>query len=76
MPSSPVTSVRVPCIDGLVIDTVTPGMTAPLVSVILPLIAPVVVLTVWPIAPAATPNSQRDNENGDPPLQPPHGPPP
>src|SRR5690348_16397632 len=48
MPSEPVTSVRVPCIDGLVIVTVTPGITAPLASVILPLIAPVVVLTVCP----------------------------
>src|SRR5580765_7861225 len=63
-PSAPVTSVRVPCIEGLVIDTVTPGMTAPLVSVILPLIAPVVVLTVWPIAPAATPNSSATTSTG------------
>src|SRR4249919_3626516 len=63
-PSAPVTSVRVPCIEGLVIDTVTPGMTAPLVSVILPLIAPVVVLTVWPIAPAATPNSSATTRTG------------
>ena len=46
MPSGPVVSVRVPCIDGLVIDTDTPGKTAPLLSVIFPLIAPVVVLTV------------------------------
>src|SRR5580765_4264653 len=63
-PSAPVTSVRVPCIEGLVIDTVTPGMTALLVSVILPLMAPVVVLTVWPIAPAATPNSSATTRTG------------
>src|SRR5580765_6887008 len=63
-PSAPVTSVRVPCIEGLVIDTVTPGMTALLVSVILPLMAPVVVLTVWPIAPAATPNSSATMRTG------------
>ena len=38
-------SVRVPCMDGLLIETVTPGMIAPLVSVIFPLMAPVVVAT-------------------------------
>jgi hypothetical protein len=50
--------------DGLVMETVTPGMTPPLVSVILPLIAPVVVLTVWPIAPAATPNASTKTRTG------------
>ena len=40
------TSVRVPCMDGLVMETVTPGSTAPVVSVTFPLMAPVVVLTV------------------------------
>ena len=36
---------RVPCIDGLAMVTVTPGITPPVASVTLPLIAPVVVLT-------------------------------
>ena len=53
MPSSLVTSERVPCIDGLEIVTVTPGRIAPDESVTLPLMAPVVALTVWPIAAAA-----------------------
>src|SRR4051794_34941963 len=43
--------------DGLVMDTVTPGMTAPLVSVTLPLMAPVVVLTVWPNVAPTEPNA-------------------
>src|SRR3954471_5293817 len=43
--------------EGLVMDTVTPGMTAPLVSVTLPLMAPVVVLTVWPNVSATEPNA-------------------
>ena len=44
-PSSSVTAVRTPCIDGLAIVTVTPGITPPLVSDTLPLIAPVVAPT-------------------------------
>src|ERR1043165_5072041 len=64
MPSVPVTSVRVPCIDGLVMDTVTPGMTAPLASVILPLIAPVVVLTVWLNAAIDEPSVSRRTRTG------------
>src|SRR5215831_5367628 len=64
MPSVPVVSVRVPCIDGLEIVTVTPGMTAPLASVIFPLIAPVVVLTVWPDAPATHPSASMRIKNG------------
>ena len=51
MPSSPVTVVRVPCIDWLTAVTVTPGSAAPVSSVTLPLIAPVVELTVWAQAP-------------------------
>src|SRR5438094_6285245 len=39
-------STRVPCIDGLDIVTLTPGKIAPVVSVIWPLIAPVVALTI------------------------------
>src|SRR4029079_17568418 len=62
--SAPVVSVRVPCIDGLVIVTVTPGMTAPLASVILPLIAPVVVLTVWPSAAATDPKTRIRTNTG------------
>src|SRR3982751_6969465 len=58
MPSAAVGWVRVPFIDGLVMVTVTPGITAPLASVILPLIAPVVVLTVWPNAPATDPKAR------------------
>src|SRR4029077_10928000 len=64
MPSAPVVSVRVPCIDGLVIVTVTPGITAPLLSVILPLMAPVVVLTVWPSAAAADPMTRTRTNTG------------
>src|SRR6478735_8795108 len=64
MPSAPVVSVRVPCIDGLVIVTETPGMTAPLASVILPLMAPVVVLTVWPSAAATDPKTRTRTNTG------------
>src|SRR5689334_22585909 len=64
MPSAPVVSVRVPCIDGLLIVTVTPGMIAPLASVILPLMAPVVVLTVWPSAAATDPKTRTRTNTG------------
>src|SRR4051812_5579819 len=43
--------------DGLLMDTVTPGMMAPLASVTLPLMAPVVVLTVWPNVSTTEPNA-------------------
>src|SRR5919197_3224619 len=39
-------------------------MTAPLVSVILPLMAPVVVLTVWPNAPAVDPRARTRSNTG------------
>src|SRR5215510_7620865 len=64
MPSAPVTSVRVPCIDGLVIETVTPGITAPLASVILPLMAPVVVLTVCPKPAGTDPSTRASTKRG------------
>ena len=38
---------RLPCIDSLTAVTVTPGTAAPLSSLVFPLIAPVVELTVW-----------------------------
>ena len=41
------TVVRLPCIDSLTAVTDTPGIPAPVSSVALPLIAPVVELTVW-----------------------------
>ena len=41
-PRSLVTALRDPCIDGLAAVTVTPGMTAPLVSVTVPVTPPVV----------------------------------
>src|SRR5438067_13415418 len=66
MPSAPVTSVRVPCIDGLVIEIVTPGITAPLASVILPLMAPVVVLTVCPKPAATDPSTRARTRRGTP----------
>src|SRR3954453_15325206 len=64
MPSAPVVSVRTPCIDGLVIVMVTPGITAPLLSVIFPLMAPVVVLTVWPSAAATDPKTSTRTNTG------------
>ena len=64
MPSVPVTSLRVPCIEGLVIVMVTPGITAPLASVILPLMAPVVVLTVWPDAATADASASTTTRTG------------
>src|SRR3954466_2725524 len=64
MPSAPVVSVRTPCIDGLVIVMVTPGITAPLLSVIFPLMAPVVVLTVWPSAAATDPRTRTRTNTG------------
>ena len=51
LPSSPVTVVRLPCIDSLTAVTETPGIAAPLSSLALPLMAPVVELTVWAHAP-------------------------
>src|SRR5687767_11828397 len=44
-PSASVIAVRTPCIDGLEIVTVTPGITPPVASDTLPLIAPVVAPT-------------------------------
>jgi hypothetical protein len=45
VPSSPVVAVRTPCIEGLDTVIVTPGRTAPVPSLILPLIEPVVAVT-------------------------------
>ena len=47
MPSASVTAVRVPICCGLVIVTVTPGITASDASVTLPLMAPVPEVTAW-----------------------------
>jgi hypothetical protein len=47
VPSTSVTAVRVPICCGLVIVTVTPGITASDASVTLPLIAPVPEVTAW-----------------------------
>ena len=44
-PEASLTSERVPCIEGLLTVTVTPGSTPPVASDTLPLIDPVVALT-------------------------------
>src|SRR5207247_6295141 len=60
-PSSPDTVLRVPIIDGLAMVTVTPGSTALVLSVTLPLIAPVVELVVCARAAAGAAHRQRQS---------------
>src|ERR1700694_351795 len=50
--------------DGLVMETVTPGRIPPVASVILPLMAPVVALTVWPNVAATEPNASTRTKTG------------